>query len=88
MEGTLLNLSNQGRAFLSNVGALAIDKDGDEILIGLTVLESDYFLLHQEETDQRLIHKGSLRFHNLMQRHLIARRTALDSKEESTPPQL
>ena len=76
----MLNLSNQGRNFLNNVGALSIDEDGDEILIGLTVLESDYFLMHQEETDQRMIQSGSLRFHTLMQRHLIARRAALDLK--------
>ena len=75
----MLNLSSQGRIFLNNVGALSTDEDGHEILIGLTTLESDYFLMHQEETDQRLIHSGSLRFHNLMQRHLLARRCAIDS---------
>ena len=69
----MLNLSSRGRAFLVIVGALAVDECGEEILVGLTVLESDYFLKHQEFTDQRLIHQGASRFQLLMERHLIAR---------------
>ncbi|WP_332853672.1 hypothetical protein [Duganella sp. S19_KUP01_CR8] len=76
----MLNLSSRGRAFLVIVGALAVDEFGNETLIGLTVLESDYFLKHQEYTDQRLIHLGAPRFQLLMDRHLIARRQALPTR--------
>ena len=72
----MLNLSTRGRAFLIIVGALAVDEEGAEILIGLTVPESDYFLKHQEFTDQHLIHLGAARFQQLMERHLVARRLA------------
>jgi len=76
-DSAMLNLSSRGRAFLIIVGALAVDERGEETLVGLTVLESDYFLKHQEFTDQRLIHQGASRFLVLMERHLIARRQAL-----------
>lgn len=76
----MLNLSSRGRDFLLIVGALSVDEQGEEILVGLTVLESDYFLRHQEFTDQRQIHLGSSRFLLLMERHLIARRQALPPK--------
>lgn len=76
----MLNLSSQGRAFLVMVGALAVDEFGNETLIGLTVPESDYFLRHQEFTDQRLIHLGAPRFQLLMDRHLLARQLTLQLK--------
>ncbi len=76
----MLNLSSRCRAFLIIVGALAVDERGEETLVGLTVLESDYFLKHQEFTDQRLIHQGASRFLVLMERHLIARQQALPPK--------
>ncbi|RFP18254.1 MULTISPECIES: hypothetical protein [unclassified Duganella] len=76
----MLNLSSRGRAFLVIVGALAVDEFGNETLIGLTVLESDYFLRHQEYTDQRLIHLGAARFQLLMNRHLLARQLVLPLK--------
>lgn len=77
----MLKLSSRGRAFLVIVGALDVDERGEEILIGLTVLESDYFLRHQEFTDQRQIHQGSSRFLLLMERHLIARRLVQPLKQ-------
>ncbi len=76
----MLNLSSRGRAFLVIVGALTVDELGNETLIGLTVLESDYFLKHQEYTDQRLIHLGAPRFQLLMNRHLLARQLTLPLK--------
>lgn len=76
----MLNLSSRSRDFLTVVGALTVDEQGDETLVGLTVPESDYFLRHQELTDQRLIHQGAVRFQKLMERHLIARRLALPLK--------
>ncbi|MBV6324401.1 hypothetical protein [Duganella violaceipulchra] len=76
----MLYLSSRGREFLNMVGALVVDECGDETLIGLTVPESDYFLKHQEFTDQRLIHQGASRFQVLMDRHLLARQQALPLK--------
>lgn len=72
----MLNLSSRCRAFLVVAGALDVDERGHEILIGLTVTESDVFLRHQEMTDQRQIRQGATVFLLLMERHLLARRRA------------
>jgi hypothetical protein len=77
----LLNLSDLSRRFLTTTGALARDANGDEILTGLTVAESDFFLMYQEQSDSRERLFKMPRFRQLMERHLTARQLGQESKQ-------
>jgi len=79
-EDILLNLSDLSRRFLTSAGALAIDADGEEILVGLTVSESDFFLMFQDQSDAKERFCKMPRFQLLMERHLIARQLAQQAK--------
>lgn len=76
----MLNLSDLSRRFLTTAGALACDANGEETLAGLTVSESDFFLMYQDQSDaDERFHKMP-RFQHLMERHLAARQLKRESK--------
>jgi len=77
----MLNLSDRSRSFLTSAGALAVDENGDEILIGLTVSESDFFMMYQDQSDAKQRFHKMLQFQRLMDRHLAARQLRLQSKK-------
>jgi len=79
-EYILLNLSDLSRRFLTSAGALASDADGEEILAGLTVSESDFFLMFQDQADAHERFYKMPRFQLLMERHLIARQLGQQAK--------
>jgi hypothetical protein len=61
------------RAVLSSSGALSVDEDGDEVLLGLTVAESAFMLVYcQSQVDERDPGEQRL-FDKLQERHLAAR---------------
>jgi hypothetical protein len=76
-EGILLNLTELSRAFLTKVGALASDGSGDEILAGLTVAESDFFLMYQDRADRNEPLYKTLKYRRLMELHFVARQLKL-----------
>jgi hypothetical protein len=80
-EDILLNLTELSRKFLTTVGALASDASGDEILIGLTVSESDFFLTYQERDDPRELPYKTHKYYRLMELHLDARKLKLESRK-------
>jgi hypothetical protein len=73
----LLNLTELSRRFLTTVGALASDASGEETLAGLTVSESDFFIMYQERRDLNEPLYKTDKFHRLMELHLIARQLKL-----------
>lgn len=76
----MLNLSDLSRRFLTAAGALASDADGNEILAGLTVAESDFFLMFQDQADAQERFRKMARFQILMERHLLARQLGQQAK--------
>jgi hypothetical protein len=76
----LLNLTELSRKFLTKVGALASDASGDEILIGLTASESDFFLMHQMRDDRWEPTYKTHQYYRLMELHLDARKLMLESR--------
>ena len=76
----MLNLSDLSRRFLTTAGALARDENGDETLAGLTVSESDFFLMYQEQSDSYERLSKMPRFQQLMERHLSARQLKREVK--------
>jgi len=72
----LLNLSDLSRGFLISVGALVVNDSGEEVLTGLTVQESDFFLRFQERADPRERRIKVQQYYQLMERHLAARQRA------------
>jgi hypothetical protein len=79
----LLNLTELSRTFLTKVGALASDVSGDEILAGLTVAESDFFLMYQERADRNEPMYKTLKYHQLMELHFVARRLKLTLRKST-----
>jgi hypothetical protein len=79
-EGILLNLTELDRKFLTTVGALASDARGDEILIGLTASESDFFLMYQGRHDRREPAYKTHQYYRLMGLHLDARKLMLEPR--------
>lgn len=58
------------------VGALTVNESGHEVLAGLTVEESDFFLRYQERGDPAERPIKVRQYHHLMERHLVARQQA------------
>ncbi len=83
----MLNLSNLSREFLSRIGALALNESGEEVLAGLTVPESDFFLRYQERSDPKERPIKVFQYCRLMERHLAERqRVAEWMKLMQVPP--
>ena len=76
----MLNLSDLSRRFLTTAGALAREENGDETLAGLTVSESDFFLMYHDQSDAHERFSKMPRFQQLMERHLSARQLERESK--------
>ena len=72
----MLNLSDLSRQFLIRAGALTVNDNGEEVLAGLTVQESDFFLRYQERSDPRERPIKVRQYTELMERHLAARQRA------------
>jgi hypothetical protein len=73
----LLNLTELSRRFLTTVGALASDESGEETLAGLTVSESDFFLMYQDRADRNEPLYKIVKYRRLMELHFIARQVKL-----------
>jgi hypothetical protein len=69
----MLALHEIARSRLRLMGALAVDRDGDEVLAGLSVAESEFFLSFDNEPEDGCETAENLLFLSLQHRHLIAR---------------
>ncbi|WP_070252246.1 hypothetical protein [Duganella phyllosphaerae] len=71
--GGMLNINHKTRIILRATGSLQINSDGDEVLTGLTLSESNFMLaVGQQEPQER--DAGDMFLTNqLRHRHLVAR---------------
>jgi hypothetical protein len=73
----MLNLTDERRRELHDRGALTVDSDGDEVLVGLTLSESHFFLI-MEEDPLELHATGELAlYYQLKHKHLCTRSAAI-----------
>jgi hypothetical protein len=79
----LLNLTELSRRFLTTVGALASDASGEETLAGLTVSESDFFLMYQDRADRNEPLYKIVKYRRLMELHFIARQLKLPLRKST-----
>lgn len=75
----MLNLTESSRRFLTAVGGLSLDESGDEILIGLTVSESDFYLKYRDDPREPL--SKTRQYYRLMELHLVARQLKLGPRK-------
>ncbi|NGZ86218.1 hypothetical protein [Duganella aceris] len=69
----MLALQEIARSRLRLMGALAVDREGEEVLAGLSVAESVFFLSFNDEPDDGNETAENLLFLSLQHRHLVAR---------------
>lgn len=70
----MLSIAISVRAWLTALGCLETDDEGDEVLAGLTVSESSFFVRHQLRAASMSGDAERFIFEQLKQRHLAAQR--------------
>jgi hypothetical protein len=73
----MLNLNDGQRSELLLRGALTVDEDGDEVLLGLTLAESHFFLTFEEQPVETHATGETVLYYQLKHKHLAARSAAL-----------
>lgn len=76
----MLNLTDERRRELLNRGALTVDADGDEVLVGLTLAETHVYLLFEEHPSQPHTSGELSVFYQLKHKHLCARGAKIMSR--------
>lgn len=69
----MLNLNETLRDRLLATGALVVDEDGDEVLAGLTVAESKFFLFYEIDPRDGYASAETNLYFELRHKHLVAR---------------
>ena len=73
----MTNVNDVAMTRLRASGALMTNDEGDDVLIGLTVSESNYFLKWEAQAHDSLSHAEASLYLLLKQRHLLARSSGL-----------
>lgn len=81
----MLDLAEIERKILQSSGALTIDPEGDETLLGLTVSESRFVLAVERTADQNVGAAESVVYRQLRQRHLASRQMFNIESRENKP---
>lgn len=88
----MLDLDDTTRTRLRAKGTLIVDDEGDEVLAGLTVAESQFLLLFEQHPSVGFASAESSLYFHLKHKHLMARcarihraMAQLDSSENDSP---
>lgn len=73
----MLNLMNKDRQFLRSLGALTVDSEGQETLVGLTVAESHFLVNFKAQSCTRADMAERMVYDQIVRLHLCARLDAL-----------
>jgi len=73
----MLKMDDDKRASLVQKGALEIDGDGDEVLTGLSLAESHFFLVYEEHPAETHSAAETAVYLQLKHKHLVARTAPL-----------
>lgn len=76
-EAEMLDLDDARRSELILRGALTIDDDGDEVLAGLTLAESHFYLVFEEHPVETHDTGETSLYYQLKHKHLAARAATL-----------
>ncbi len=88
----MLELDDMARTRLLASGALTVDAGGDEVFVGLTVAESDFFLSFEPVAGNGHDSAENTLYLTLKHKHLVARHGALlagcwqPTSAENEPP--
>lgn len=69
----MLKMNQEKRAELLHKEALCTDPEGDEVLVGLTLAESHFFLAHEEQPLESHAQAETAVYLQLKHNHLVAR---------------
>lgn len=73
----MLHLNDVRRSELLLRGALTVDDDGDEVLVGLTLAESHFYLTFEEHPVETHESGETALYYQLKYKHLAARSAVL-----------
>ncbi|MRW82905.1 hypothetical protein GJ698_02220 [Pseudoduganella sp. FT26W] len=80
----MLHLDEERRSDLLDKGALTVGADGDEVLVGLSLAESHFYLMYEENPIEAHDTGETALYLQLKHKHLAARGAALLNASEAS----